>query len=96
MRIIDAPQAVLRLQYRSFGFPFRSSRSAWSLVWVRKRLRDCFTSTHWDCGRGRGNALGDLRVQSVAVRSLSVAMRCVALPSSTRLRIRHDSSPVPI
>ena len=31
MRIIDAPQAVLRFQYRIVRFPFRSSRSVWSL-----------------------------------------------------------------
>ena len=43
-----------------------------------------------------GNALGDLRL---AKRGGALAERSDALrraPSSTRLRIRHDSSPVPI
>jgi hypothetical protein len=40
--------------------------------------------------------LGSEGIEDLLAPSLSVAMRCVALPSSKELRIRHDSSPVPI
>ena len=97
MRIIDTPLAVLRFQYRIVRFPLQIDRGARgrshgfgsACAIVLRALTGIV-------GRGRGKRTGRLGgLQSVAVPSLSVAMRSVARPSSTQLRIRHDSSPVP-
>jgi hypothetical protein len=48
MRIIDAPQAVLRMQYRIVRFPLQIIEDVWSLAWGRKRQRDCSATAHWD------------------------------------------------
>ena len=97
MRIIDAPQAVLRFQYRIVRFPLqiieervvaRMGSEAPARLFYERSLGLLDSAV--------GNALGDFRL---AKRGGALAERSDALrraPSSTRLRIRHDSSPVPI
>ena len=95
MRIIDTPLAVLRFQYRIVRFHLQiveervvarmGSEAPARLFYERSLgLLDAAVETHW----------ATWGLQSVAVPSLSVAMRSVAPPSWTQLRIRHDSSPV--
>ena len=95
MRIIDTPLAVLRLQYRIVRFPLQMIEERVVARMGSEAPARLFYERHWDCWTRPWEthwATGGLK--SVAVRSPSVAMRSVARPSSTQLRIRHDSSPV--
>ena len=95
MRIIHTPLAVLRFQYRIVRLPLEMIEERVVARMGSEAPARLFTSAHWDCWTRSWethSATGGL--QSVAMRSPSVAMRCVARSSSTQLRIRHDSSPM--
>ena len=95
MKIIHTPLAVLRFQYGIVRLPLQMIEERVVARVGSEAPARLFTSAHWDCWtQPWATHWATCGFKSVATRSPNVAMRSVARPSSTQLRIKHGSSPM--